>query len=634
MADERADAEFAALALGDDPTDGAPSVAAQADVDEAEWLRRMRHSAAHVLAQVVLQMFPDAKYAIGPPIATGFYYDFDLPRPLTPADLSEIQKRMRREMRRNHRFIWEEIAVADARVRFADQPFKQELIDQFSAASDQLGICTHAEFTDLCRGGHVESTRQIGPFRLTSVAGAYWRGDETRPQLQRVYGALFATKEELDAHFQRLEEAQRRDHRKLGRELELFTFSELVGAGVPLLLPHGAIVRQEMEKLIRELQEARGYQEVWTGHIARGELFRRSGHLDNYADVMYPAMHEGRDASSGAHGADGHEEYGEAPDERDAYFLKPMNCPVHMTLYNNTLHSYREFPLRYAEYATLYRFEKSGQLSGLTRVRSLTQDDCHIFITPDQISAEVKRVLELVQTLFTTYGMPQFRYELSLPGEGGKYVDNPEAWQTAVRSLREALDEAGIDYVEQTGEAAFYGPKADLFVSDAMGREWQLSTIQLDLIQPARLGCIYVAEDGERKTPVVIHRAIHGSFERFLGILIEHYAGAFPLWLAPVQARCIPIADRHLEWAHELAAELRQAGLRVDVDDGKERMQAKIRNGQRRKIPYLLVIGDREVEARSAAVRVRTGEDLGALTLDDLRAKLTDLQRTRAAEPA
>ncbi len=617
--------------MADDPFDlepeleaGVPAVAAPGEVDEAEWLQRMRHSAAHVLAQVVLEMFPEGKIAIGPPIDTGFYYDFDLPRPLTPEDLSQIQKRMRKEMGRNHRFVWEEISVDEARDRFADQPFKQELIDQFSLDSDRLGICTHAAFTDLCRGGHVESTRQIGPFRLTSVAGAYWRGDERRPQLQRVYGALFATKEELDAHFQRIEEAQRRDHRRLGRELDLFAFDELVGAGVPLLLPDGAIVRQEMERLIRELQEARGYREVWTGHLARGELFRRSGHLENYSDVMYPAMRE----------HDEHRNGSEDDEDGEAYFLKPMNCPLHMTLYNHSLHSYRELPLRYAEYTTLYRYEKSGQLSGLTRVRSLTQDDCHIFITPDQITDEVARVLELVQTLFTTYGMPNFRYELSLPGEGGKYVDDPQAWSIAVTALRDALDKAGIDYVEQQGEAAFYGPKADLFVSDVMGREWQLSTIQLDLIQPARLGCVYVADNGERRTPVVIHRAIHGSFERFMGILIEHYAGAFPLWLAPTQARCIPIADRHQEWADEVARELREAGLRVDVDDGNERMQAKIRNGQRRKIPYLLVIGDREVEARSAAVRVRNGEDLGAMPLDQIREMLTQLKASRANEPA
>ena len=606
--------------MPDQISDDSPvsAVAGRDAVDEVEWLRRMRHSAAHVLAQVVLELFPDGKIAIGPPIDTGFYYDFDLPRPLTPDDLREIQKRMRKEIRRNHRFVWDEISADDARERFADQPFKLELIDQFSADAEQLGICTHAGFTDLCRGGHVESTRQIGPFRLTNVAGAYWRGDERRPQLQRVYGALFATREELDAHFARIEEAQRRDHRRLGRELDLFTFSEDVGAGIPLLLPDGAIVRQEMERLIRELQDERGYKEVWTGHLARGDLFRRSGHLENYADVMYPAMRDGQ---------------GDGGGDDASYFLKPMNCPVHMTLYNTALHSYRELPLRYAEYATLYRYEKSGQLSGLTRVRSLTQDDCHIFVTPEQISAEVARVLELVQTLFRTYGMPNFRYELSLPGESGKYVDDPEAWARAVSALRDALDAAEIDYVEQVGEAAFYGPKADLFVSDVMGREWQLSTIQIDMIQPARLGCVYVAEDGERRTPVVIHRAIHGSFERFFGILIEHFAGAFPLWLAPVQARCIPIADRHIPWAEEVAASLRAGGLRADVDDGNERMQAKIRHGQQRKIPYLLVIGDREVEAKAAAVRVRNGDDLGALSLEAISDLLNDQRRTRANVP-
>ena len=590
---------------------GAPIVGSD-EVDAEEWLRRMRHSAAHVLAQVVLQLFPDGKIAIGPPIATGFYYDFDLPRALTPDDLKEIERRMRKEMKRNHRFIWSETSLEEARERFADQPYKLELIEQFSADADSVGLCAHAEFTDLCRGGHVQTTRQIGPFRLTNVAGAYWRGDEHRPQLQRVYGALFASQDELDEHFARLEEAQQRDHRRLGRELGLFTFAEEIGAGVPLLLPHGAVVRNEMERLIRELQQERGYSEVWTGHLARGDLFERSGHLENYRDVMYPAMVDGE----------------------TEYYLKPMNCPVHMTLYNTGLHSYRELPLRYSEQATLYRYEKSGQLGGLTRVRSLTQDDCHIFCTPEQVSDEVGRVLELVRTLLATYGLTDFRYEFSLPGGEGKFVDDPAAWAAAIEALRSALDAVGVDYVEQEGEAAFYGPKADLFVSDVMGREWQLSTVQLDLIQPARLGCVYVGEDGERHTPVVIHRAIHGSLERFLGILIEHYAGAFPAWLAPVQARCIPIADRHIEWARQAAAELSAAGLRVDVDDGNERMQAKIRNGQRAKIPYLLVIGDREAEAGAVAVRVRGGEDLGAMPLADFRAMLAEQVQTRALAPS
>ena len=494
-----------------------------------------------------------------------------------------------------------------ARNRFQTQPFKLELIDEFSRDSDHLGLCTHANFTDLCRGGHVTRTDEIGPFRLTNISGAYWRGDERNPQLQRVYGALFATSKELDAYFTHLEEAQRRDHRRIGRELNLFTFHEDVGAGIPLFLPKGAVIRHEMENFIRELQESRGYQEVWTGHLAKRELFQRSGHLENYADDMFPGM----------------------VDEDTEYFLKPMNCPLHMTLYNQTLHSYRELPLRYAEYATLYRYEKSGQLSGLTRVRALTQDDCHTFLTPDQIEAEFSRVVDLVRTLIETYGLPDFRFQLSLPGAGGKYVDNPDAWEMAIGALRAAMDFQGIAYVEEEGEATFYGPKADLFVKDVLDREWQLATIQIDFIQPQRLGCEYVGEDGARHTPVVMHRAIHGSLERFLGILIEHYAGAFPAWLAPVQARLIPIADRHLPYAEQAAARLRAARLRVDVDAGNERMNAKIRGAQLEKIPYMLVVGDREIEAEAVAVRTRDGENRGAVPLAEFEAALLAEVRER-----
>ena len=593
----------------DRPTDGVRSdaVARSEQVDRDDWLQRMRHSAAHVLAQIMLERFPDAKLAIGPPISTGFYYDFLLPRTLTPDDLTVIEQRMHEEIAKAHAFYWEEVPVSTARDRFQSQPFKQELIDEFSQDSDQLGLCTHAGFTDLCRGGHVTSTDEIGPFRLTNISGAYWRGDEHNPQLQRVYGALFATSEELEAHFTRLEEAQRRDHRRIGRDLGLFTFHEDVGAGIPLFLPKGAIIRHEMENFIRELQEARGYQEVWTGHLAKRELFQRSGHLENYADAMFPGM----------------------VDENTEYFLKPMNCPLHMTLYNQSLHSYRDLPLRYAEYATLYRYEKSGQLGGLTRVRALTQDDCHIFLTLDQIEAEFGRVVELVRTLLETYGLADFRFQLSLPGADGKYVDNPDAWETSINALRTAMDAQGIAYVEQEGEATFYGPKADLFVKDVLDREWQLSTIQIDFIQPQRLGCVYVGEDGARHTPVVMHRAIHGSLERFLGILIEHYAGAFPAWLAPVQARIIPIADRHLAYAEDTAARLRAARLRVDVDAGNERLNAKIRSAQLEKIPYMLVVGDREIEAEAVAVRTRGGEKRGAMPIPEFEAALLAEVRER-----
>ncbi len=575
------------------------AVAAKADVEPEEWLRRQRHSAAHVLAQVMLQIFPEAKLGIGPPIATGFYYDFLLPRPLTPDDLKEIEKRMKRELKRSHKFVWDEVDAATAREQFADQPFKLELIDQFTEDASAVGTCTHAEFTDLCRGGHVEHTKQIGAFKLMSVAGAYWRGDEKRPQLQRVYGALFATKDELAAHLERLEEAARRDHRRLGRELGLFTFSEDVGTGLPLFLPKGETLRHELETYTRELQTRKGFEHVWTGHLAKRQLYEKSGHLENYDGAMFPPMTEGE----------------------NVYYLKPMNCPSHMTLYNAELHSYRELPRRFSEFATLYRYERSGVLSGLTRVRSLTQDDCHIFCTPEQVKGEFALSLEIVREEMEVFGL-DLRVALSLPGRDGKYVEAPERWEEAVDVLREAMQESGLEFTEEEGEAAFYGPKADFFALDALGREWQLSTIQVDLIQPERLGCTYIGEDGAKHTPVVLHRAVTGTTERFIGVLIEHFAGNFPAWLAPIQARLIPIADRHFDYARSVAAQAKAAGLRVDVDEGGDRMQAKIRTGQLQKIPYLLVVGDTEQEGESVAVRKRGGEDLGVQSVE---AFLTEL---------
>ncbi len=577
------------------------AIAAKTDVDAREWLRRQRHSAAHVLAQVMLQIFPEAKLGIGPPIATGFYYDFQLPRPLTPEDLQEIEKRMKRELKRSHKFTWEEVDARTAREQFAGQPFKMELIDQFAADAPALGTCTHAEFTDLCRGGHVQHTKQIGPFKLMNVAGAYWRGDEKQPQLQRVYGALFATKDELAAHLKQREEAARRDHRRLGRELGLFTFSEDVGAGLPLFLPKGETLRHELETYTRDLQTRKGFEHVWTGHLAKRQLYEKSGHLQNYDGDMFPPMTEGE----------------------NEYYLKPMNCPSHMTLYNAELHSYRELPRRFSEFATLYRYERSGVLSGLTRVRSLTQDDCHIFCTPKQVKSEFTLSLELVKEEMEVFGL-DLRVALSLPGREGKYVEAPERWEEAIAVLRHAMQESGLEFTEEEGEAAFYGPKADFFALDALGREWQLSTIQVDLIQPERLGCTYIGEDGAKHTPVVLHRAVTGTTERFIGVLLEHFEGNLPAWLAPVQARLIPIADRHFDYASLVAARAKELGLRVDVDKGGDRMQAKIRNGQLQKIPYLLVVGDTEKEGESVAVRKRGGEDLG---VHDVEPFLTELNR-------
>jgi threonyl-tRNA synthetase len=562
---------------------------------------RMRHSAAHIMAQAVLEKFPEAKLAIGPPIETGFYYDFLLPRPLTPEDLPGIEARMREVVAANVEFKESRAPKDEARRIFADQPFKLELIDNFEG--DDVGLCKHDTFLDLCAGRHVARSSEVGAFKLMNLAGAYWRGDEHRPMLTRIYGALFPTQEELDAYLQHLEEARARDHRKLGRELGLFYFSDDIGPGLPLFTPKGEMLRYLMESFVRETQTRYGFQHVWTGHLARESLYHKSGHYDNYRDVMFPPMVDGE----------------------QRFMLKPMNCPSHMTLYKEMgVHSYRELPLRFAEFATLYRYEHSGALSGLTRVRALTQDDCHTFCTEEQIEAEFSLCLRLIQEVLSAYGMTDYRVQLSLRGKEGKYVADDEKWDKATRALQAALDANGVQYEAVEGEAAFYGPKADFMAKDALGREWQLSTIQIDFIQPARLGVEYIGEDGQPHTPVLIHRAVTGSTERFLGVLIEHYAGAFPLWLAPVQATIIPIADRHNEYAEQVRKQLAAAGLRAEVDARTERMNAKIRDAQLQKVPYQLVVGDREAEAGSAAVRLRSNENLGPMPLADVIARMRD----------
>ena len=582
-----------------------------ADLPQEDRLARMRHSAAHVLAEAMVELMPEAELGIGPPTATGFYYDFRLPRALTQEDLTWLRRRMRKSIGRRLPFQMAAITRAEAEERWGDQPFKLDLLADIEDGA--ITQCTHGQFTDLCRGGHVNHTGEIPAFKLMSIAGAYWRGDETNPQLQRVYGALFETKDELDAYERQLEEARKRDHRRVGRELGLFTFSDVVGQGIPLFLPKGETVRHLMESYIREMQERTGHQHVWTGHLVKGQLYDRSGHREHYADAMFPPMVDGE----------------------TEFLLKPMNCPSHMILFNAEPHSYRDLPLRYAEFATLYRYEKSGELNGLTRVRSLTQDDAHIFCTPDQIQQEFELALSLVREALETYGLSDYRVALSLPDTGGngKFVDAPEQWEQAVTALRAAMDAAGLEYAEEEGEAAFYGPKADFIAKDVLGREWQLSTIQIDFIQPGRMGCVYTGEDGKEHTPVMLHRAVTGATERFMGMLIEHFGGAFPLWLAPVQATVIPIADRHQPYADEVATTLREAGFRVEVDARSERMNAKIRHAQLQKVPYMLVAGDREAEAGTVAVRVRTGEDLGAIPLTDFITRIEGERETRALAP-
>ena len=466
-----------------------------AELPQEDRLARMRHSAAHVLAEAMVELMPEAELGIGPPTATGFYYDFRLPRALTQEDLKWLRRRMRKSIGRRLPFQMASITRDEAANRWAAQPFKLDLLADLEDGA--ITQCTHGEFTDLCRGGHVNHTGEIPAFKLMSIAGAYWRGDENNPQLQRVYGALFETQEELEEYERQLEEARKRDHRRVGRELGLFTFSDVVGQGIPLFLPKGETVRHLMESYVRELQERTGHQHVWTANVVKGQLYDRSGHREHYADAMFPPMVDGE----------------------TEFLLKPMNCPSHMMLFNAEPHSYRDLPLRYAEFATLYRYEKSGELSGLTRVRSLTQDDGHIFCTPDQIQQEFALALSLIREVLATYGFSDYRVALSLPDTGGdsKFVDAPEQWEQAVTALRNAMEASGLEFNEEEGEAAFYGPKADFIAKDVLGREWQLSTIQVDFIQPGRLGCVYTGEDGKEHTPVMLHRAVTGATERFLG---------------------------------------------------------------------------------------------------------------------
>ena len=571
-------------------------------------LERMRHSAAHVMAEAVLEEFPDAKLGIGPPIESGFYYDFELPRPLTPEDLPEIEERMRRSIEQDKPFEKRPVTKAEALELFKGQPYKLELIEQF--ANGDLSVFQHGDFIDLCRGPHVSSTGDIGPIKLLSNAGAYWRGSEKNPMLQRIYGTAWDTREELEEYLHNLELARERDHRKLGRELELFVFSPDVGSGIPLFLPKGEALRYQMESYVRETQTYYGYRHVWTGHLVKEELFRKSGHLPLYEEVQFPPL-IGEDAT---------------------YRLKPMNCPSHMTLFNTQYHSYRDLPVRYAEFATLYRNEKSGELHGLSRVRAVTQDDCHIFCTEDQIQSEFSRAIELISEVMATYGFTEYYVQLSLhdPETAEKYGGDEGVWSRAEQMLRDALDALGVTYVPVLGEAAFYGPKADFMAKDALGREWQLSTIQIDFIQPARLGCEYIGEDGAPHMPVVIHRAVTGATERFMAMLIEHFGGAFPTWLAPTQVALLPIAERHVPYAETVRERFTRSGIRAELDDRSERLNLKIREAQLQKVPYMLITGDKEVETDTVSVRSRSGGDIGSLPVSEFESLILKEIRTRA----
>jgi threonyl-tRNA synthetase len=562
----------------------------------------MRHSASHIMAEAVLSLFPEAKLAIGPPIENGFYYDFELPRSLTPEDLTVIEERMRQSIAADQPFIQEKLTKDKAREVFVGQPYKLELIDDIEG--NEVSLYRHASFVDLCAGPHVGGTGEVKAFKLTSVAGAYWRGDERRQMLQRIYGALFETQEELDDYLNRLEEAQQRDHRRLGRELELFMTNSLVGAGLPLWLPRGATVRRLLEEFITKEERDCGYLHVYSPDIAKRDLYVKSGHWDHYKDLMFPPMQL----------------------EHEEMVLRPMNCPHHILIYSSKLRSYRDLPVRIAELGTMYRYEKSGVMGGLTRVRAMTLNDAHIFCTPEQIKDEFSNVMRLVEKAYAVLGITEYSYRLSLrdPADKEKYVPNDKMWELGEAVLREAMGSLKLPFTEAIGEAAFYGPKVDIEIRDVLGREETLSTIQVDFHLPEQFELTYIGEDGREHRPVMIHRGVISTMERIMAYLIELYGGAFPLWLAPIQVVVIPIADRHLQYAQDVASQLKQKDLRVEVDDRNERMNAKIRDAQLQKVPYMLVVGDKEIEAQAVNVRLRNGGNLGALPIVDLLSRMEE----------
>jgi threonyl-tRNA synthetase len=582
---------------------------------EEDGLHVLRHSTAHVMAQAVCDVFPGAKFAIGPAIEDGFYYDFELPDTLSPEDLPKIEGRMAQIAKEDQPFVSEQLSRDEALERFADQPYKIEIIESLDesegALGDRVSVYGNGSWSDLCLGPHVPSTGRIGVFKLLSVAGAYWRGDENRQQLQRIYGTAWATRGELDAYLHRLEEAEKRDHRKLGRQLDLVSFPEEVGAGLALWHPRGGIFRKQLEDFVRNLHLERGYQIVATPHLARANIWSTSGHLEKYSENMYPPMRE---------------------EEGGAYYPKPMNCPLHVLIYKSQTRSYRDLPMRLSELGTVYRYERPGTLHGLLRIRGLTIDDAHIFCRPDQLVDEILAVFDFTLEIHRTFGFTDPVIELSTQPTGGKAIGDEAMWTRATDTLKEALEASGMQYRVAEGEGAFYGPKVDFHFHDAIGRLWQLTTVQCDFALPERFDIEYMGEDNQRHRPVMVHRAILGSVERFAGVLIEHYAGAFPLWLAPEQVRVVPVAERHVDGAQQLAGTLRDQGLRVEVDESRETVPKKIRAAQLMKIPYTLVVGDRELEAGTVAVRDRDGNEDRGVSLDVFLERVTDEARTRALE--
>src|SRR3989344_3423941 len=565
-----------------------------------EQLSNIRHSLSHLLAMAVREKDPGVKFAIGPVIDNGFYYDFEFSGDYspTPEDLKGFEKAMKKLIGGKLPFVGKEVSADEARKLFAEEPYKLELIEEFASDGKKLTTYTTGNFIDLCKGGHIENTKEIDAdaFTLTHIAGAYWRGSEKNKMLTRIYGLAFENKAALDTYLKNQEEAKKRDHRKLGKDLEIFTVIDYICPGLPLFYPNGAILRRLVERYIEEEQEKRGYQPIWIPHITKGKLYETSGHLDKY-DAMYPPMNI---------------------DEND-YYLKPMNCPHFLMLYKTQQHSYRDLPLRYTSTTTNYRYEKSGELSGLTRVRSLTQDDCHVFCEPSQIEEEIKLMLEMIGNVYKKFGLNDFSVRISLrdPKNKEKYLGEDAVWEKAETALKNVVKTTGWKYEEEEGEAAFYGPKLDFVFKDVLGRDWQLSTIQLDWNLPERFELEYIDSEGKQARPVVIHRAILGSTERFLGIMIEHYGGAFPVWLSPVQALILPISEKFGAYGEEVKRALVSAGFRVELDSRNESLGKKIRDGKMKKTPYLLVVGEKEASAKTITVESRDGESVGTLQIQE-----------------
>lgn len=561
-----------------------------------EHLDELRHSCAHLLAAAVMELWPDTKRAIGPSIGNGFYFDFEFSKPITEEDFPKIEEKMRQILPSWNGFERHELTADEAKKEYPNNPYKHELIDEFSGGGKKVSFYKSGDYWDLCAGKHCDDpSKEIGALKLLSIAGAYWRGSEKNKMLTRIYGTCFPTQEELDEYLGLLEEAKKRDHRKLGKDLDLFTFSDLVGKGLPLFTPKGGLLRELLNNFSQQLRLDQGYQRVWTPHIAKKDLYKTSGHWDKFGAELFLVKSQ---------------------ETEDELVLKPMNCPHHQQIYASQIRSYKELPIKYMETTTIYRDEKAGELIGLTRVRSATQDDSHTFCTPDQIKDVYQMLIDVTKKFYDALGM-KFKARLSFRDQNQpeKYLGELPLWKKAQQIILEVAKENKLDYFVAEGEAAFYGPKIDFMVMDALGREWQLATPQLDFVQPKRFGLTYVDEKGKKQTPVMIHFALMGSIERFLSVYIEHTVGKFPLWLSPVQVQIIPISERHVDYAQKVLEQLKSANIRTELDTRNETMQAKIRDAQIQKIPYMLIVGDKEVQAGTVAVRTRDGKDSGSLQL-------------------